>query len=187
MWTAWKPPSPSGCSRNASSSMPTTGRRPSASCSAIARFRMRREERSSGLPCCSRSATTTPVPSGPAGPDGGGIEDGAHVGQPVEEARVGIGVHLPVETERKGGEAVSGFGGAGKKELAAGEPEVVGPERPDAAIGRVGHGAGGCITCGAAAARAPRWFRSPGRSRSGRSRWRTPSDPPPAGCRCSRR
>ena len=72
---------------------------------------------------------------GPAFADRLRVEDGAHVGETLEEAGTRVGVHLPVEAEGEGGEAVPGGRGAGEEDLAAGEPEVVGPEGADATEG----------------------------------------------------
>ena len=77
---------------------------------------------------------------GPAFPHRGRVEDGAHVGEALEEAGTRVGVHLPIEAESEGGEAVPGGDSAGEKDLAAGEAEVVGPERADATEGGLSHG-----------------------------------------------
>ena len=83
---------------------------------------------------------------GPAFADRLRVEDGAHIGETLEEAGTRVGVHLPVEAEGEGGEAVPGGRGAGEEDLAASEPEVVGPEGADATEGGGRHG-GGCTTC----------------------------------------
>jgi hypothetical protein len=55
--------------------------------------------------------------------------------------------HLPVQLEREEGYTVVGsFGGAGGRQvLASGQPEMVGPQEPDAAVGELAHWPGHSI------------------------------------------
>ena len=76
----------------------------------------------------------------PALADVGGVEADLGVGQAVEQVGAGCGRHAAVVAEREHAHAVAGalVGQPGGQVLAPGQPEVVGPEHPDAVP--VGHG-----------------------------------------------